>query len=55
MGNTLPMGHVRGGLMSSALDTRSSGWVVAGPGRGHRVVFLDKTLYSYSYSLHLGM
>ena len=39
----------RGGLMVSALDSGSS------PGRGHGVVFLGKTLYSHSASLHPGV
>ena len=29
-----------------------SGW---SPGRGHHVVFLGKTLYSHSASLHVGV
>ena len=42
-----------GGLMVSALDSGSSGpgW---SPGQGHCVVFLGKTLYSHSASLHSG-
>ena len=35
----------------SALDSRSSG-PGSSPGRGHCVVFLGKTLYSHSVSLH---
>ena len=44
----------RGGLVVSALDSGSS---VPGssPGRGHCVVFLGKTLYSHSASLHPGV
>ena len=44
----------RGGLMVSALDSGlgGPGW---SPGRGHYVVFLGKTLYSYSASLHPGV
>ena len=41
----------RGGLMVSALDSGSSG-PGSSPGRGHCVVFLGKTLYSHSASLH---
>ena len=44
----------RGGLMVSALDSRSSG-PGSGPGRGHCVVFLGKTLYSHGASLHPGV
>ena len=44
----------RGGLMVSALVSRSS---VPGPnpGKGHCVVFLGKSLYSRSASLHPGV
>ena len=42
----------RGGLMVSALVHGSSG-PGSSPGRGHGVVFLDKTLYSAS--LHPGV
>ena len=44
----------RGGLVASALDSGAS---VAGssPGRGQCVVFLRKTLYSHSASLHPGV
>ncbi len=44
----------RGGLMVSAPDSGAS---VPGssPGRGHNVVFLGKTLYSHSASLHPGV
>jgi len=44
----------RGGLMVSALDSGSSG-SGSSPGRGHCVVFLGKTLNSYSASLHPGV
>ena len=37
--------------MVSALDSGSSG-PGSGPGRGHCVVFLGKTLYSHGASLH---
>ena len=37
--------------MVSALDTRATGLDLS-PGRGHCVVFLGKTLYSHSASLH---
>ena len=37
--------------MVSALDSRSSGPGLS-PGRGHCVVFLGKTLYSHSASIH---
>ena len=53
-------GHVcgedgrRGGLMVSALVSGSSG-PGSRPGRGHCVVFLGKTLYSHSASLHPGV
>ena len=42
------------GLMVSALNSgaRSPG---SSPGQGHWVVFLDKTLYSHSASLHPGV
>ena len=40
--------------MVSALDSRSSGPGLS-PGRGHCVVFLRKTLYSHSTSLHPGV
>ena len=40
--------------MVSALDSGSTG-PGSSPGRGHCVVFLDKTLYSYSASLHPGV
>jgi len=41
----------RGGFMVSALVSGSSG-PGSSPGRGHCVVFLGKTLYSHSASLH---
>ena len=40
--------------MISALDSRSSG-PGSSPGWGHCVVFLGKTLYSHSASLHPGV
>ena len=40
--------------MVSALDSGSSG-PGSSPGRGHCVVFLGKTLYSHSVSLHPGV
>ena len=43
----------RGGLMVSALVSGLSG-PGSSPGRGHCLVFLGKTLYSYSASLHPG-
>ena len=44
----------RSDLMVSALDSGASGpgWR---PGRGHYVVFLEKTLYSHSASLYPGV
>ena len=44
----------RGGLMVSGLVPGSSGPGLI-PGRGHCVVFLGKTLYSHSTSLHPGV
>jgi len=44
----------RGGLMVSGLVSGSSG-PGSSPGRGHCVVFLGKTLYSHSASLHPGV
>ena len=44
----------RGGLMVSALVSGSSGPGLS-PGQGHCVVFLGKTLYSHSASLHPGV
>ena len=44
----------RGGLMVSAFDSRVSG-PGSSPGLGHCVVFLGKTLYSHSASLHPGV
>ena len=44
----------RGGLMVSALDSGSSG-PGSGPGQGHCIVFLGKTLYSHGASLHPGV
>ena len=42
------------GLMASALVFGSSG-SGSSPGRGHCVVFLGKTIYSHSASLHPGV
>ena len=44
----------QGGLVVSALDSGASD-PGSSPGRGHYVVFLDKTLYSHSASLHPGV
>ena len=44
----------RGGLMVSALDSGASG-PGSSPGWGHCVVFLGKTLYYHSASLHPGV
>ena len=41
-------------LMVSVLNSGSSG-LGSSPGRGHCVVFLGKTLYSHSASLHPGV
>ena len=42
--------------MVSALDTRAMGpGFSLSPGRGHCAVFLGKTLYSHSASLHPGV
>ena len=49
----IPRGR-RGGLMVRVLDTGSSG-PGSGPGWGHCVVFLGKTLYSHGASLHPGV
>ena len=46
--------NIRGGLMVSALVSGSSG-PGSSPGRGHCVLFLGKTLYSHSASLHPGV
>ena len=43
-----------GGLMVSVLDFGANG-PGSGPGRGHCVVFLGKTLYSLGGSLHPGV
>ena len=40
--------------MVSALDSGTSG-LGSSPGFGHHVVFLGKTLYSHSASLHPGL
>ena len=42
------------GLMVSALNSGGSGPGLS-PGQGHSVVFLGKTLYSHSASLHPGV
>ena len=44
----------RGALMVSALDSGASSLGLS-PGRGHCVVFLGKTLYSHTASLHPGV
>ena len=44
----------RSDLMVSHLDSGSSG-PGSSPGRSHCVVFLGKTLYSHSASLHPGV
>ena len=44
----------RGGLIVSTLDSGVRG-LGSSPGRGHCVVFLGKTLYSHSASLHPGV
>ena len=44
----------RGGLMVSELDSGSKG-PGSSPSRGQCVVFLGKTLYSHSASLHPGV
>ena len=44
----------RSGLMVSGLDSGASG-PGSSPSRGHCVVFLGKTLYSHSASLHPGV
>jgi len=41
----------RGGLMVSVFDSRLSG-LCSSPGQDHCAVFLHKTLYSHSASLH---
>ena len=43
-----------GGLMVSALYSRLGG-LGSSPDQGHCVVFLGKTLYSHSASLHPGV
>jgi len=52
--NLVDYGGRHGGLMVSALVSGSSGPGLS-PGRGHCVVFLGKTLYSRSASLHPGV
>ena len=47
-------GGRRGGLMVSAFDSGASG-PGSSPGWGHGVVFLGRTLYSHSTSLHPGV
>ena len=42
------------GLMVNVPDSGASGPGLS-PGQGHCVVFLGKTLYSHSASLHLGV
>jgi len=54
LGNFSVMCGRRDGLMVSALVSRSSG-PGSSPGQGHCVVFLSKTLYSHSASLHPGV
>ena len=44
----------RGGLMVSAFDSGANA-PGSSPGQGHCVVFLGKTLYSQSASLHPGV
>ena len=48
------IGGRHGGPMVSALDSGAS-TPGSSPGRGHCVVFLGKTLYSHSASLHPGV
>ena len=43
-----------GSLIVSALDSKLGG-LGSSPGQGHCVVFLGKTLYSHSASLHPGV
>ena len=43
-----------GSLKVSALDSKLGG-LGSSPGQGHCVVFLGKTLYSHSASLHPGV
>ena len=59
--HSIPPAHIhykacgrRSGLMVSALDSGAS-CPGSSPGRGHCVVFLGKTLYSHSASLHSGV
>ena len=49
-----PLEGRRSGLMVSALNSRSGG-PGSSPGWGYCVVFLGKTLYSHSASLHPGV
>ena len=55
-GNIKGLGHTRrcDGLVVSARDFGSRGSGLS-PGWGHCVVFLGKTLYSHSASLHPGV
>ena len=48
------IGGMRSGLMVRVLNSGLSG-PGSGPGRGHCVVFLGKTLYSHGASLHPGV
>ena len=50
----ITIGERHGGLMVSVLESGSSG-ACSGPGWGHCVVFLGKTLYSQGASLHPGV
>ena len=50
---TLTIKGRRGGIMGSAHDSGASG-PGSSPDRRHCVVFLGKTLYSHSASLHPG-
>ena len=50
----LTAGGRHGGLMVTVLDSGASS-PGSSPGWGHCVVFLGKTLYSHSPSLHAGV
>ena len=50
---SIPCGR-QGGFMVSALDSGASS-LGSSLGQGHCVVFLDKTFYSHSASLHPGV
>ena len=52
--HTLCLLYIHCGLMVTALVSRSSSPRLS-PGREHCVVFLGKTLYSHSASLHPGV